>query len=155
VLTRTPRRTAACPIFFDPLDDDDVPFKFDLGLAGPAPPVTIPAIVVESPSLDLGDKRLGAPSSRSRQRRNSFKDLLATRKPAPSSIAHQHGGCNGKKADSRLLQVPPLSYRGHSCIGRAYHHNHLSSPFGLISCLSPSRLVLFWGPGPRLMMVTI
>ncbi|KAJ7864889.1 hypothetical protein B0H13DRAFT_2281794 [Mycena leptocephala] len=55
---RTPRRTAACPIFFDPSDDDDVPFKFDLGLAGPAPPVTIPAIVVESPSLDLGDKRL-------------------------------------------------------------------------------------------------
>ncbi|KAJ7874429.1 hypothetical protein B0H13DRAFT_2669061 [Mycena leptocephala] len=109
------------------MEDNEDPFKFNFGLAGPAPvelavlapvkptvvasPVTI---IVESPSLVLGDRRLDAPSSRSRQRSNSFKVSLATRRPAPSYMAYRHGGSKGKKDDSKLLQVPPLSYRGHS-----------------------------------------
>ncbi|KAJ7850084.1 hypothetical protein B0H13DRAFT_2401759 [Mycena leptocephala] len=99
-------------------NDEEHPFKYDLdlGRAVPAPvlvsvtapPSGIPIIIVESPSLVLGDRRLDRPSSRTRQRSNSFMDSLATRKRAPSSMTHQHGGSEGKKGDSRLLQVPKL-----------------------------------------------
>jgi hypothetical protein len=98
-------------------NDEEHPFKYDLdlGRAVPAPvsvsvtapPSGIPIIIVESPPLVLGDRRLDAPSSRSRQCSNSFKGSLAMRKPASSSMAHQHGGSKGK-GDSSLLQVPKL-----------------------------------------------
>ncbi|KAJ7894779.1 hypothetical protein B0H13DRAFT_2035605 [Mycena leptocephala] len=102
--------------FFDCFYDEEHLFiDLDLGRAVPAPvPVSVTAppsgvtiIVVESPSLVLGDRRLDGPSSRTRQRSNSFMDSLATRKRAPS-MTHQHGGSEGKKGDSRLLQAPKL-----------------------------------------------
>ncbi|KAJ7887372.1 hypothetical protein B0H13DRAFT_2043031 [Mycena leptocephala] len=103
--------------FFDcSYDEEHLIIDLDLGRAVPAPvpvsvtapPSGIPIIIVESPSLILGDRPLDECSSRTRQRSNSFKDSLAVRKRAPSSIAQQHGGSKGKKGDSRLLQVPKL-----------------------------------------------
>ncbi|KAF7334570.1 hypothetical protein MVEN_02286900 [Mycena venus] len=94
--------------------DSDDPFEFDLGRVVPVPapvgvaiglpPLDIPTIIVESPSLTIGD----GPKPTSRKRSNSF---IGWRQGHSPSKGTGHSGTNGnrssrEKENDGFLRVP-------------------------------------------------